>query len=87
MTRAVSNSACTVRISKHVDDGLVVGEGKLMDKVLAELGKHLLLNISDTMRDGDCQIYLEREVFNIPGGFRVRCRPALVERCVWSSRA
>ena len=50
------NSACTVLVSKHVDDGLVVGEGRFMDKVLADLGKYFLLEVSDTMRDGDCHI-------------------------------
>ena len=77
---ALFNSAFTVLISKHVDDGLVVVEGKLMDKLLADLGKYFLLEVSDTMRDGDCHIYLGRDVFNIPGSFRVRCRPVLIDK-------
>lgn len=74
------NEERTVLVSKHVDDGLIIGPGSEIDAILVQLGAYFLLKVTEPLEQGRCEQYLGRLVTKVPGGFHICCRPTLIQR-------
>ncbi|CAK0858494.1 unnamed protein product [Prorocentrum cordatum] len=55
-------------VSRHVDDGLVIGEGSAPDDFLAGFGRHFLLKITPEMTTGSSQLHLDRVIKMLDNG-------------------
>ena len=65
-------------LSKHVDDGMMVGTKRAIDEYESKLSKHFMLKTSPYLEEGMEQEYLGRIIRRIPGGFTVRINPRLI---------
>ena len=57
-------------LSKHVDDGIMVGTKRAIDDYEAQLSKHFMLKTSPYLEEGMEQEYLGRIIRRIPGGLQ-----------------
>ncbi|CAK0831379.1 unnamed protein product [Prorocentrum cordatum] len=75
-------SACVcedakVVVTRHVDDGMVIGDGSGPDEFLEALGEHFLLRITPEMTRGSSQVHFGRIIRKLSHGmgFPVRVAP------------
>ncbi|CAK0819502.1 unnamed protein product [Prorocentrum cordatum] len=75
-----ADKANQVAMSKHVDDGTLVGPRVSASKVLEELGTHFLLKVSELTVGGPEIKHLGRGWLRTPEGIQVRMWPAIVKK-------
>jgi len=76
---AYANDRSGLMVTKHVDDGMMLGTKRAVEAYEAELGEHFLLKTSPYLEGELEQEYLGRVIRRIPGGFGVRINPRLIE--------
>ena len=64
-------------VSRHVDDGIAIGDAEGPDDFLDGLGQHFLLKISPEMTTGSSQAHLGRiiKMLDNSWGFTIRVAP------------
>ncbi|CAK0836789.1 unnamed protein product, partial [Prorocentrum cordatum] len=75
-----ADKANQVAMSKHVDDGTLVGPRVSASRVLEELGTHFLLKVSELTVGGPEIKHLGRGWLRTPEGVQVRMWPAIVKK-------
>ena len=75
-TYVLAKGTGRVVMSRHVDDGIIIGKNSrddnLVDEVLEDLSKHFLLKISEELRPGGQQLHLGRVVRRLDRGFTIK---------------
>ena len=74
-----ANDQTGVIMSKHVDDGLMIGSETAVEEYEAKLSEHFMLKSSEFMAVDAEHVYLGKVIRRIEGGFAVRCGDKLVE--------
>jgi hypothetical protein len=86
MTRVIAEPSVYVRsgpviVTKHVDDGMVIGKLDEVNGFLREMGEHFLLKVSPVLPPGGQQVHLGRVIERLAdnSGYSIRCAEKTVD--------